>query len=68
MNADSSLRQCRFCVHFSNDPAAIEAAIPGLAAMSSAYASVRGDDGLCDLRAIYLTAYSTCGDFTPRPR
>jgi hypothetical protein len=38
---------CQGCRHFANDPAVIEAALPGLAILSSAHASVRGGDGLC---------------------
>lgn len=38
---------CVACVHFCDDPAEIEQALPGLAVLSSGYASVRGDDGLC---------------------
>jgi len=38
---------CFSCTHFCDDPARIEAALPGLATLSSGQASVRGRDGLC---------------------
>jgi len=38
---------CAGCAHFCTDPRAIEAAIGGLAVLSSADAAVRGRDGLC---------------------
>lgn len=58
---------CRDCTHFDNRPAALEAAFPGLSAMSSGYASVRAQDGLCRTRDIYLPAGATCRDFAARP-
>lgn len=60
-------RACGACVAFDADPARIEAAFPGLAAMSSGYASVRAADGLCARHARYLPASATCAAFAPRP-
>ena len=40
-------RDCRSCVHFNDDPAFLEAEFPGLTVFGSAYASARGDAGLC---------------------
>jgi hypothetical protein len=54
------------CIHFRNDPAAIEAAFPGLAALSSGYGSVRADDGLCALHDRYLGARASCARFNRR--
>ncbi len=42
-----AIKACRTCVNFRNDPVFLETAIKGLNAMSSAWASVRSDDGLC---------------------
>lgn len=56
--------RCRDCVHFDGRPAAIEAAFANLSAMSSGFASVRGQDGLCRAHDIYLSAGSTCRGFT----
>jgi hypothetical protein len=51
---------CFTCRHFENSPRALEAAMPGLSSLSSAYAAVRSDDGLCRLHARYVTASSSC--------
>ncbi|MSP93989.1 MAG: hypothetical protein EXR00_01860 [Alphaproteobacteria bacterium] len=55
--------KCRNCRHFRNDPAYLEAAIKGLSAMSSAWGSVRADDGLCLHHDRYLSAEASCRDF-----
>ena len=57
---------CHDCVHFQNDPELIEKAYPGLTTMSSGYASVRDNDGLCDYNQIYLSARDSCPHFTQR--
>lgn len=57
-----ALRQCRTCRHFRNDASFLEAALPGLASLSSGYGSVRADDGLCLLHDRYLGARSSCAD------
>ena len=60
--------RCGACRHFESDPAAIEAAFPNLASMSSGAASVRADDGLCGLRGRYLPSRASCPDFASRER
>ena len=55
--------RCRDCLHFVDDGAVIEATFPGLSALSSGDASVRGQDGLCTLRDIYLPGSDGCGWF-----
>jgi hypothetical protein len=57
---------CQQCEHFQNDPAIIEKAYPGLTIMSSGFASVRDQDGLCNYNEIYLSARDSCPNFTPR--
>jgi len=52
--------ECFGCRHFVNDPATLEAEIPGLTALSSGYASVRADDGLCRLHATYSNGRRAC--------
>jgi len=59
--------ECRSCRHFRNDAKFIEAAFGGLTSLSSAYGSVRSDDGICLRHDRYLGARSSCGDFSPRP-
>jgi hypothetical protein len=66
MNATPSAGRCRNCGYFHNDPQFLETAIKGLNAMSSAWGSVRAEDGLCQRHDRYLTADSGCADFTLR--
>jgi hypothetical protein len=44
-------------------PAALEAALPGLSSLSSAYGAVRADDGLCRVHDRYLAASYRCDRF-----
>lgn len=60
---NASIIRCGNCVHFSNNPAAMEAAIPGLTTLSSGFGSVRAQDGLCTLHGYYLAAWDRCQDF-----
>jgi hypothetical protein len=57
---------CVDCVHFVNEPAGIEALIPGLTTMGSARASVRADDGICAAHDRIVTARDCCERFSPR--
>jgi hypothetical protein len=57
--------QCRACAHFRNGAAELERAVPGLASLSSGYASVRGDDGLCLEHDRHVMARSGCRSFVP---
>ncbi len=54
---------CRACVHFRNDPAYLESVFQGLNVMSSAWASVMADDGVCLRHDRSCSADSGCGDF-----
>ena len=56
--------RCAACAHFRNDPAFLEAALAGLASLSSGHGSVRSDDGICLRHERYLAATSWCSDFT----
>ena len=51
---------CLDCRHFNGRPGDLEAAMPGLASLSSAYAAVRSQDGLCALHDRYVAATSKC--------
>jgi len=51
---------CADCCHFNARPLDIEAALPGLSSLSSAYAAVRSDDGLCVVHDRYVAASSVC--------
>ena len=57
--------ECRSCRHFRNDAAYLEAAFAGLTSLSSAFGSVRSDDGICLRHDRYLGARSFCSDFSP---
>jgi hypothetical protein len=61
-NSDAS---CRNCWHFRNDPEFLEATFKGLSAMSSAWGSVRAEDGICQKHDRYLSPDAFCADFAP---
>ncbi len=54
---------CFSCKHFVNAPRLIEASIPGLNTLSSAYASVRGEAGLCSRLDLFLSPGAECRYF-----
>jgi hypothetical protein len=54
---------CRQCRHFQNDAPQVEAALPGLSSLSSAYAAVRASDGICAVHERYVAASSVCTAF-----
>jgi hypothetical protein len=54
---------CLKCRHFNNAPSELEAALPGLSSLSSAYAAVRADDGICAVHDRYVAASSVCPAF-----
>jgi hypothetical protein len=54
---------CTDCRHFNGRPPDIEAALPGLSSLSSAYAAVRSDDGICALHDRYVAATSLCAEY-----
>ena len=57
---------CRACASFVDAPAELEAALPGLRSMGSAYAAVRGDDGLCRVHDRFVSARAYCDAFAGR--
>jgi hypothetical protein len=65
MNAGRTPR-CGSCRHFSDSAAQIEAQLPGLRVLSSAYGAVRSQDGLCGVHARYVAAYGSCASHEPR--
>ena len=54
---------CADCRYFNGRPCDIEAALPGLSSLSSAYAAVRSDDGICVLHDRYVAASSLCAAY-----
>jgi hypothetical protein len=55
---------CFSCRHFCDDPVAVERALPGLAVLSSAHASVRGRDGLCLVHDVVTNGARGCAQFS----
>ena len=55
---------CRRCRHFQNDALELEAALPGLSSLSSGFAAVRSNDGLCAVHERYVAASGICAVFT----
>ena len=55
--------QCFQCNHFRNSPEYLESACKGLKVLSSAYASVRSEDGICVLNDRYMSARQSCDRF-----
>jgi hypothetical protein len=55
---------CAECLQFTSDPRRIEAMIPGLKILGSAYASVAAGNGLCLLHDRYQSGKFGCPDFT----
>ncbi|MBF0621319.1 MAG: hypothetical protein HQL54_05280 [Magnetococcales bacterium] len=54
---------CGDCHHFVQSSLALEAEIPGLAIVSSAFGAVRDDTGLCRYHDQFFIARDTCDDF-----
>ena len=59
--------RCGGCPHYLGEPAALEAALPGLNILSSAFGSVRDETGLCRRFEIFVVRTTaciadTCGD------
>ena len=57
--------QCSRCNSFRGDAKELELLLPGLTSLSSAYASVRSDDGICVRHDRFVGARSYCADFSP---
>jgi hypothetical protein len=54
---------CAECKHFNNQSSHLQAALPGLSSLGSAYAAVRCDDGICAVHERYVAASSHCAAF-----
>jgi hypothetical protein len=57
---------CARCAHFECDADVVEASLRGVGSLSSVYASVRSDDGVCRLHDRYLQSRSSCSQFAVR--
>jgi hypothetical protein len=58
-------RVCSTCRHFRGAPREVEAHLPGMRTLGSAYGSVRATDGICGLHDRYLASSSTCPSHEP---
>jgi hypothetical protein len=63
---DKLTHTCLSCRHFRNTPRYLESVYKGLSSLSSAYASVRKDDGICLERDLYLSASASCERYAVR--
>ena len=53
---------CATCCAFDADPAGLERALPGLAALSSAHGASRAGDGDCARHQRLVSAWACCGE------
>ena len=58
--------RCGSCVHFIDDPAAFERALPGILILSSGQGDSRGNQGLCRVHERLLTPNTSCERFAAR--
>jgi hypothetical protein len=54
---------CANCRHFVGAPREVEALLPGMRTLGSAYGAVRATDGICRLHDRYLSPSSHCSGF-----
>jgi hypothetical protein len=54
---------CATCRYFTGAPREIEALLPGMRTLGSAYGSVRATDGVCRLHDRYLDPSSRCDSY-----
>ena len=57
---------CPDCGYFENDPGRLESVLKGLTIFCSAYASVRGDSGICHYDDRFRMPRTACEHFTPK--
>ena len=67
MSKTTQRHYCYQCRHFNNSPEYLESVFKGLTSLSSAYGSVRVEDGICQLNDLYLAANRYCDRFEPYP-
>jgi len=60
----ATTQRCADCRHFRDEAPDIETLLPGVRTLSSAYAAIRADDGLCGLHDRYLSARSHCAGYS----
>jgi hypothetical protein len=60
---ESGERACRGCHHFLGRSRELEAELPGLTILSSAFGDSMGDQGLCRLHERLVPPGHTCPEF-----
>jgi len=68
MKNTTALNQCINCNYFHNSPAYLERIFKGMITLGSGHGSVRKDDGICELKDIYLSADNHCRQFLAAER
>jgi len=58
--------RCDRCRHFMDDPARMEAELPGIQILGSMYGSSRGDSGFCAVHARFASPGDCCAAFEAR--
>jgi hypothetical protein len=58
--------RCDRCRHFVDDPARMEAELPGIQILGSMYGSARGDSGFCAVHARFASPGDCCAAFAAR--
>jgi hypothetical protein len=58
--------KCADCLHFLDDPAEFERALPGILILSSGHGETRGNQGLCRIHDKLATPNMSCDHFAPR--
>ena len=61
--SDTASAACACCRHFRAAELELEARLPGLRVLGSAFSSVRAQDGLCGLHDRYVANSSRCREF-----
>jgi hypothetical protein len=57
--------ECLACGFFQNNPVVLETVFPGLNSLSSAYASVRAESGICNRLDLFVSSRYGCAYFEP---
>jgi hypothetical protein len=57
---------CLDCRRFNNDPESLESVFRNLRILCSAYASVRGDSGICNYDDRFRLPRTACEHYEPR--
>ena len=65
MRTQQRCRTCEDCAYFSADRDEVEAKIPGLTSLSSAYGATLGESRLCSLFDRFVSPRDACASHRP---